>query len=246
MQHYFTSIYPFLAQTLGDGGNYYAETDIKYIIVEPWNALSSLSFWIPVFYWAYQLKGKYQKYPFLTSCMPLLFLGGLGSALFHAFRTSQWLLLMDVLPILILTAAISFYFWYQVIRNWLYVAILFIFYAALQSWQWYQPMGGQATNVMYLARGVMIFLPAVLLLRQIEFHYVWALIGAMAWFSAAITFRYLDFEASAWMYMGSHWLWHISTAFGAHYLALFLYQYVNWLENKTAFYQDKLKTKKIH
>lgn len=225
MQDYFIYL---LAQTLGDGGNYYAETNPAYLIVEPWNAVSSLSFWIPVFYWAYRLRGQYSAYPFLLFCMPLLFLGGLGSALFHGFRASHWLLLMDILPILVLTASISVYFWYQIIRSAWLVALLFIVYSFAQTWLWVQPMGGQTINITYFLRGIMIFLPAVMLLRQMHFKYIGALLAAMLWFSMALTFRYFDFEASAWLYMGSHWLWHLSTAAGAHYLALFLYQCAQW------------------
>lgn len=234
-----------IAQTLTDGGAYYAETNPAYLIVEPWNAVSSLSFWIPVFYWAYRLKGKYHRFAFLAFCMPLLFLGGLGSALFHGFRSSHWLLLMDVLPILVLTAAVGIYFWYEVFKNWWYVIALFLVYALLQRWLWSHSLGGQAINITYFLRGIVIFLPAVLLLRKTNFHYVSVLLWAMTWFGLALTFRYFDFAATSLMYMGSHWLWHVSTAIGSHYLALFLYQYVRWQENQASF-QEKYSIPKVN
>ncbi len=93
-----------------DGGPIYAETDLSVLFTEPWNALSSLAILLPAVYWAVRLRGDYRTYSFIFYCIPLLFLGGLGSTLFHAFRVSKWLLLMDVLPTATLTLSVSFIF----------------------------------------------------------------------------------------------------------------------------------------
>ena len=85
-----------------DGGPIYVETDLSHFIAETWNALSSLAILLPAVYWGFKLPGNIKKYYFIYYCIPLLFLGGLGSMLFHAFRTSGWLLIMDVFPTVIL------------------------------------------------------------------------------------------------------------------------------------------------
>ena len=79
-----------------DGGPIYAETDLTAFISEPWNAISSLAIVLPAIYWAFKLKWNVKQFPFLYYLMPLLFLGGTGSLLFHEFRSSPFLLWMDV------------------------------------------------------------------------------------------------------------------------------------------------------
>ena len=217
-----------LLQRLADGAGFYAETNLKYIIVEPWNALSSLTFWIPVFYWMYKLRGRYREYVFLTWCMPLLFLGGLGSALFHAFRMYPIFLAMDVLPILILNLALIIYFWVKVLPHWSYAVILTFSMTLIQFivFRYFAPPF--SINIGYFIRGVMIFLPTLLILNKMKFKNANYLFSAIAFFILALIFRYLDKEVINWMYMGSHWLWHISTAIGAYFLAQFLYEFANF------------------
>lgn len=216
-----------LLQVLRDGGNYYAETNLNYIIVEPWNAASSLIFLIPVFYWLHKLRGQYQNYLFLTFCMPLLFLGGLGSTFYHAFRSSYFLLLLDVLPILVLTASLSIYFWIKILPDWRYIFVLFVPYFVMQFFLNNYLPAAIAMNINYFIRGVMMFLPAMLLLRKIHYRYVSDILMAILFFGLALMFRFLDHEASQIMYMGSHWLWHICTTIGSFYIAEFLYKYAS-------------------
>ncbi len=217
-----------LLQVLPDGGLYYAETDPNAFIVEPWNAISSLSFWIPVFYWLQKLRGKWMLYPFLSFCMPLMFLGGLGSTLFHAFRSSPWLLLMDVLPILVLTLALSFYFWVKVLRHWIFALLILVGYFICRWFFFSYFPQSLAINLSYFMRGMLMFLPAVLLLRKIRYRFVEYLVLTIFFFVLALTFRYLDKSMIPWMYMGSHWLWHLSTTIGSCFLAEFLYRFANY------------------
>ena len=217
-----------LLQKLADGAGFYAETNLNYIIVEPWNAISSLTFLIPVFYWLNKLRGRYRDFPFLTFCMPLLFMGGLGSTFFHAFRYSRILLLMDVLPILILTLSLSIYFWYKVLNDWKWVLLIVIVFFSLQlGLIYYTPNRQYAINIAYFIRGIFMFLPAALLLRNISIQQAYMLWLAIGCFILALFFRYFDKNAADLMYMGSHWLWHVSTAIGSFYLAEFLYIIAN-------------------
>lgn len=210
---------------LPDGGGFYAETNTAYWIVEPWNAISSLSFWLPVAYWFWKIKGRYRDYGFLSACLPLLFLGGLGSALFHAFRSSPILLMMDVLPIMALTIAFSLYLWLQIL-DWWWVLVVLLVYFLIQVFVFHF-FNAQSINIGYFMRGVMMFLPAVLLLQGLRYRYANYLFWGGFYFALALLFRFLDKDFTPIMYMGSHWLWHISTAVGAYYLGSFLYNYAS-------------------
>jgi hypothetical protein len=218
-----------LLQRLADGGGYYAETNLNFFIVEPWNAISSLAFLLPVGYWLIRLRGRYVEYKEIIICLPFLFLGGLGSTLFHAFRASWMLILMDVLPVLIASVGTSVYFWLRVLpQRWgllgiigAYFALQFLFFRFLPS-----PYN---INVSYFVRGVVLFLPMVLMAQKIRrqelSNDLWL---AIAFFIIALIFRALDKEVTFVMYMGSHWLWHISTVVGVFYLSEFMYNFLNW------------------
>jgi hemolysin III len=220
---------------LADGAGLYAETRINAWLKEPWNAISSLSFWLPVLYWSYKLRGKYHEHIFLTACMPLLFLGGLGSALFHAFRASYILLWLDVLPILLLFIALTIYFWQKILPAWWQLGGLTIGYM-LFSWVLMNQINPSSViNVSYFLRGVALFLPAVLLLKRIQYKGAFLLIAAISWFVLALFFRTVDKEVWLLQYfaMGGHWIWHISAGIGAFYLAEFLYRLPEWEKNAT-------------
>ena len=217
-----------------DGGGMYAETNLEAFFKEPWNALSSLTFWLPVFYWLYVLWGRYSQHKFLVACMPLLFVGGLGSALFHAFRTSYFLLLLDVIPILLLMVMISGYFWFKVLPNLLHLSLLVTGYVGLSLLVWHFTPPSLTINVSYLMRGIMLFLPAVFLLRKIQFKGTAILTWAIFWFILALVFRGTDkyILVKDVLPMGSHWLWHIAAAIGGFYLASFLYHLPKWEQEK--------------
>lgn len=220
----------FLRQILPDGGGFYAETNPKYWLMEPWNAITSLFFLFPVFYWFYKLKGKYKEHWFITFSLPLLFLGGLGSTLFHAFRVSYFFLLLDVLPILILTVALSIHFLLKLLPKWWYIFLIIVPYLILQVMMFtYMPLTTSAKiNISYFFRGVMMFLPALLVLQKTKFEAVKYLLATIFFFILALIFRQYDKEFAFVMYMGSHWLWHIFTVVGAFLLAEYLYRLRNY------------------
>lgn len=208
--------------SMPDGGVIYAETRPERFIVEPWNAYSSLAFLVPVIYWAIRLRGEYRQNTFLTVCMPLLALGGIGSTVYHAFRSSRWLLMMDVLPIAVLTLAVSLYFWWRVLPHWGYVfmvaaASLLMRFTVLNTFH-----GQTAINLAYLINGTTLFLPALLLLSKTQFRGWIDIVVATTFFILALVFRKVD-DRFEWMTMGTHWLWHICTATGVFFLAEYLY-----------------------
>lgn len=223
-----------VSSLLNDGGPLYSETDTSYFIVEPFNALSSLAYLIPAVYWMRRLKGRYGEYSFFTSCLPFLVLGGIGSTLYHAFRNSPYLLYLDVLPIAVVTLMVSIYFWIKVLpKRWQIVFVLVPFFliryfvhTSLASGRYSGSEVSVQTiiNISYFITGTMIFLPALLLMIRLKFRYATYVVLSCLLFMLGLFFR----EADTWDYsvfpMGTHWLWHISTAAGTWVLGFFLFK----------------------
>jgi hypothetical protein len=206
-----------------DGGPLYAETNLEHLVAEPWNAISSLTFLIPVIYWLWRLRGNYKDYKFLLFCMPFLVLGGLGSTLFHAFRASEWLLFMDFMPIIVLTLCISIYFWVLVLpKRWMVAAVILISLALRGFAFSYFGRSDTFINISYIISGTMMLLPAVLLLRKTNF-YLWHMpLLAVLFFITALGFRYADLLVKDLIPVGTHWLWHVSCAIGIMPLSYYL------------------------
>jgi hemolysin III len=211
-----------------DHGPHYKETDFSHFIVEPWNAFSSLTFLVPVFYWLIRLRGQYSRYAFLVGCMPLLVIGGLGSTLFHAFRTSRALLYMDFLPIIILTLAVSIYLWYRALGNWWIVALITLFSFAIRYLIFRYMHGQQAINTSYFITGCMMFIPALIFLYKTRFAGAANLIAAVLLFLLALYFRYIDLRVDvSFLPMGTHFLWHTACGAGIMFLSYYLVRIVD-------------------
>ncbi|CAN5618763.1 hypothetical protein BH23BAC1_BH23BAC1_04350 [soil metagenome] len=210
---------------LPDGAGFYAETNPNFFVMEPFNAISSLAFLIPVIYFMIKLKGRYKEYSFLTYCMPLLFIGGVGSTLFHAFRISPLFLIMDFLPIAILTLSVSIYFWVKVLRQkWIVFILIPLFVVMRLSVFSYFQSDTMALNISYFITGVMIFVPGLMYLHKTQYKHSTKLVWTVVLFMLALFFRRFDFEGMVLMPMGTHWLWHISCAAGALMLGEYLYR----------------------
>ncbi|HYG38983.1 MAG TPA: ceramidase domain-containing protein [Cytophagales bacterium] len=210
---------------LPDGGSHYAETNMAQFIVEPWNALSSLLFLIPALYWAIKIRKQVKENAFIAYCVPLLILGGLGSTLFHAFRTSSLLLLMDVLPILILTLSVSTYFWQKIFNKWwlttIVVAVGFILRRLVVDIGYFPYH--TAANISYAISGITIFLPILIVLFKTNFQKGSVIFSSILLFVLALTFREMDAWELNFLPMGTHFLWHFCTAAGAYFIARYIY-----------------------
>lgn len=209
--------------SLKDGGALYAETNLDYFIVEPWNALSSLFLVIPAVYWAIKLKNRYRDFPFIACCIPLLFLGGMGSTLFHAFRASPFFLYLDVLPAALLSFTLGIYFWKRVSGNWWLAGGMALFIILCRLLVSSHFPSHTAANLSYALTGMFIFVPLIWLLYRTRFGGSQLIFMAILFFAISLFFR----ETDAWEVqvfpMGTHFLWHIFSAAGAFYLAEYLY-----------------------
>jgi len=209
-------------QRLQDGGPIYAETDLTRMIVEPWNAATSLLILIPAFYWLYKIRGQYRNYKFLSYAVILVILGGLGSALFHGLRTSLFFLLMDVIPSALLSISVSVYLWLKIFKRWWYILLIIIPLLGLRFILFEDLPEHMAINIGYFITGIMVILPLFIVLYKSHFQKYPLAIGAVAGFMVALIFRQLDAEVSL-TGMGTHFLWHTFSAIGAYFVLGYLY-----------------------
>lgn len=218
-----------IRESLGilDFGPIYAETANApgHLIVEPFNAWSSILIALPAIYWAWRLRGQYKKYWFLSLCMPFLFLNGLGSTLFHATRSSNILLVMDFAPAAVVTLAVTIYLWAKVLRKWYWttsviVALMALRFAASASFP--PPL---SINLSYAVGGLGFLIPLVLLLVRMKGKGTGIIVATFLAFGAALFCR----EADPWpaitavLPQGTHFLWHAFTGVGGFLLGQFLY-----------------------
>ncbi|QIY89500.1 hypothetical protein [Chryseobacterium gallinarum] len=113
-----------------DGGMLYKETDMTQFFPEPLNAITALLFLALAVFWTIKMKGNFKKYPFLTYCLILLFIGGIGGTVYHAFRQWPVFIMMDWMPIMLLCFSAGFYFLTQSLK-WYYAVIMVLGYLIL-------------------------------------------------------------------------------------------------------------------
>lgn len=207
-----------------DGGPIYTETYAGEWLIEPWNAISSLLYLIPAGYWFVRMRRERRQSRMLSVAILLLFLGGIGSTLFHGFRSHSLFLLLDVLPIQILTLAITVFFWFRVLNSaWLtfavaafVVAARFALFAVLDS--------TLAINLTYLLNGIFLFLPVIIYLKKTEFRQGKYIAASVLLFMISLVFRQLDPYSGEVLEMGTHWLWHLFSAAGSGFLGAYFYK----------------------
>ena len=207
-----------------EGGPWYAETHITdAIIVEPWNAFSSLAIAFPAFYFLWKIRKNPKQYDFLLAAIPFLMLNGIGSTLFHGFRTSRFFLIMDFLPALIVTLMITVYFWSKVLPKWwmsfaVITPIFLLRFGIIDLWP-----GQAGMNMSYTISGITFLVPVFLILRKYQWSKSLNIIAGALCFILAIYFRQVDKDFTDLIPFGTHFLWHICTGIGAFLLADYLY-----------------------
>jgi len=210
---------------MDDGGPVYAETDPSQFIVEPWNALSSLLYMLPALIWIYKLRGEYGQFKFMLFASILVILGSLGSTLFHAFRTSSFFLVMDVLPVAILALSLSILFWIRVFNSWVYMLLVVIPLTGLRFVMFNSLPDNLAINLSYALTGLMILAPLGIIHLQGKLVKPRYILYTLVSFALALLFREMDSWQTQILPMGTHFLWHAFSGIGTYYILAFLYRF---------------------
>lgn len=213
---------------LADGGPVYTEYHPENIIVEPWNAVSSLFMILPAVYWFLKLRKSGKIHAFVLFALIMVFLGGLGSTLFHAFRMSKVFLMLDVIPSAILTLSIGIWYWLRILPKWWYVLLIFVPVFALRFFLFGQLPQHVGINVSYAISGLLVVVPLMIFLYRNQFQKFWLVIAVLASFSLALLFRQLDPFRIYFLPQGTHFLWHLFSAIGAY----FMIGYLNYASRK--------------
>jgi hypothetical protein len=210
-------------------------------IAEPWNTVTASFFIVIVAFWVWRLRGRFSQYPFLCCCLPILLVGGIGGALYHATRVSISYFLLDVVPIQFLGLAGSIYLvirvgyhagWKrQVLFGGGAVIVLllvnFILFPTLQT----TSLGGNPNlrvNLSYATLAIIVVLPMVAMLIRTRFRHVGWVVSGLLSFVIAWFFRLFDLKLGLDLPMGSHWLWH---TFGAITTAM-IFEYFYHVEGE--------------
>ena len=207
---------------LHDNGPLYAETqNLKQLVVEPFNAISSLTFLIPAIYWI-----RKSKNPFLLYCGILLITGGIGSTLFHGFRYHPFFLYLDFVPIAILSLSVSVYFWQKVLGKWYWTATILVVSFAIRYFIFRDLPHHTSINASYFLNGCLIFIPMILVMVKTNYKAAFNIFAGIFFFGFALLCRQIDIYQFDFLPMGTHFIWHISSAVGAWFIANYIYKLI--------------------
>lgn len=217
-----------LLRHLPDGGPLYSETNLSQFVVEPYNATTAALFLVIVAYWLLGDK-RLRNRPVMLISIPILAVGGVGGTLYHAFRNSSLTLIMDYLPITILTVLASLYFFVKVLPHWWYIFFISGGMALGQmlvfSMADYKLIThADASNLSYVQLGIFILLPIIWYLVKTKFRNGWIVLLSLVLFGSALFFRVADAWRPPLLPMGTHWLWHLFGSLSCHFLLLYVWR----------------------
>ncbi|SHF44790.1 hypothetical protein [Chryseobacterium takakiae] len=212
-----------------DGGIIYTETNMAHFFPEPFNAITSILFLAIAIFWTLKIGKDFKRYPFLTYCLVLLYIGAIGGTVYHSFRLWPVFILMDWMPIMLLCTSAGFYFlakstrWYCAVL--IVVGYLLLMFT-LRNW-FFADNHFLFINVNYAMMASLVLFSVIKYLAYTQWKASKWVGFALLSFVLALTFRIAD--QWEWFSFGTHFLWH---AFGA--IATFCmlnYIYVNQDEN---------------
>ncbi len=215
-------------QLPSDSGMRYTETNMALLFPEPLNAITAIFFLFIAIFWTIKIKGNFKAHAFLSYCLVLLYIGGIGGSIYHLFRQWPIFIMMDWMPIMLLCLSAGVYFLVQSTR-WFYAAFMLLAYFTFQFSirSFFTAENIQLlVNINYAVMALIVLVPVLKYL----IHTNWVAskwVGlALLSFVFALTFRVAD--RLAWFSFGTHFLWH---SFGA--VATYcMFNYIYLTQNK--------------
>ena len=207
-----------------DSGPVYTETLPGTFPVEPFNTYSNLIFLAIVIYFAFKTSKEPKRHKFLRFwVLPILLIGYIGGTLYHGLRNHEAWLLMDYLPILILTISAVFYFIFKFSKTWWRRLLLAGFFVGGSFGLRYVPFSLRySESIGYVITAFSVLLPILLYLSKTKYRNGgWVALSAFT-FALAVTFRVSDrFD---FLSMGTHWLWHLAGGTAVFFMFMFIYR----------------------
>jgi hypothetical protein len=209
-------------QILRDGGQPYVETDLGRLIVEPWNFVSAFLFVVLSVFWLYKIRNEIKKYAFLFSMLVLLLIGGTGGTIYHGFRWHRVFLMMDWMPIMLITFSASVYFFIKAWGKWWPPVFLLVIYFVIQAILFNSNLPIQTSiNTSYVSMAAIVLFPIIWYLKIHQFKNYKRVLFSVILFVFALFFRWAD--KFVWLPAGTHFLWHIFGLGAVHFMLLFVY-----------------------
>ena len=214
-----------LLQQVNDSGPIYKETIMGRFPVEPFNTASNLIFLASIIYFSILIYKSEKKHWFLMCCMPLFFAGFVGGTIYHATRSDEFWLLLDWVPIIVLCLACSLYFIFRSpVTSWEKLALA-IAIIAFNIIPYLLPIPkGYRNSMGYVGTAIAFLLPIFLYCYHHKWKHFKYIIYTLLAITTAILFRTLDKKYDiAFLYMGTHWLWHTFGGIAVFFLMRYIY-----------------------
>ena len=214
---------------LADNGPVYYETNLENLVVEPWNAVTAILFLLIVGYWAFRVWTVRKSHLFLVYMLPILAIGGIGGTIYHAFRYSRVFLVMDWLPIMLLSFAAGIYFMVKSTGRWWYALLVIAGVAGLQTLNFTlmpERLIHIAISISYGLLGMVILVPTIFYMIKTKWVKSRIVLYALISFFLALIFRLTDMEG--WLPMGTHFLWHTFGALAANFMFAYIFLTREW------------------
>jgi hypothetical protein len=212
-----------LTENPPDGGTLYTETNLQHLFPEPLNAFTSCFFLAIAIYWTFKVWGNFKQHPFLTYCLILLYIGGIGGTTYHALRQWRIFIMMDWMPIMLLCISAGLYFLAKMTK-WYYASLIVIAYTAFQVFFRRMMMASNLQffiNINYAMMAALVLLPVLAYLIHTKWkHGKWVGVALIA-FIVALTFRIAD--KWEWLSVGTHFLWHTFGAVASFCMFKYIY-----------------------
>jgi len=219
-------VFSIFLQTVNDSGPIYKETVMGRFPVEPFNTASNLIFLAVIVYFVYKVWNSNHRHYFLKFMMPIFFIGFVGGTIYHATRSAEVWLLMDWVPIVVLCGACAMYFTFKATRGWTARIVLLVVILALNIVpRWISFPVGYRTSIGYIGTAIAVLLPIVVYAYRTNWHRTRFLGFAVASFVLAVSCRTLDKKFDMeWMWMGTHWLWHLLGGIAVFWIIRYIYE----------------------
>ena len=177
--------------------------------IEPWNTYSNLIFLMLAIHLAITTRCNWKRYPLVVISLPILLIGWIGGTLYHGTRSHSIWLIMDFVPISILSLSAAYSFWHRITQRWI-LSVSLLVLVALSGRVIGKVFITDRTlriSLGYVSLAMTLLVPLTIILIRKAPKEIWALLVVFVTFSTAIFFRIVDKENL--LPMGTHWLWHL-------------------------------------
>lgn len=210
-----------------DSGPIYRETNMARKLVEPWNTFSNLGFLAIILFWSIRVYRKPKSHVFISFTLPILLVGFIGGTIYHATRSHEVWLLMDWLPILILSLTVAVYFYVRSKIRWYWILLAmfspFLIMSAIHTFDLMPTVFRRLLGYPVMAATILI--PIILHIRKSKGRNAVWIVMALVSFIIAIFFRSIDASSNDLIPpMGTHWLWHVFGSLASHLLIVYIFR----------------------